>query len=125
MGRISWRCVLVSWAVLVGCSDGTHASAGGLDELDRSSQGSFVFAVDGGSVWWSTGDLEPAIEPHVEVSSEEDLATGTPGCHDACPAVCSPDEACCASLQLCVSLDCPSCCPDPDFGIQAIWSAMK
>jgi hypothetical protein len=55
----------------------------------------------------------------IERSLPSPTAPDTPTtheCHDPCPLQCGIDAACCHSTSQCVSLDCPECCPDADFG---------
>lgn len=106
--------VLVS-SLMIGCSADVASSASEIDELNRGS-------------WTTVVSPDSGVERVIATSVPLTRAVAPPetvrhDCHDPCPGPCGPDEACCAATQRCVSLSCPSCCPDPSFGFDAIRTA--
>ncbi len=101
---------------IAGCSMDVAPASGDLDELRRTSpETAIVPQSDAGMP-----QIVVRTQPRTRFVPE---ATFTHDCHDPCPGPCARDEACCAATQRCVSLDCPSCCPDPSFAFSAISTA--
>ncbi len=103
-------------ALAVGCAVDAGGSPAALDELDRTTWTTVVPPDAGTARIVETAvplgkPSSPPVAPHHD-------------CHDPCPGPCAADEACCAATQRCVSLRCPSCCPDPRFGFDAIRAAV-
>ena len=107
--------VLVS-CLAMGCSAEVASSSDGLDELHRVSDVVTVVPADGGID-------RTLVMPEPRTPASVPPAAITHDCTDPCPGPCAEGHACCAPLQRCVRLDCPSCCPDPEFGFDAIRTA--
>lgn len=109
--------VLVS-SLAIGCTADVAATESEIDELARAS-------------WTPVVSPDAGVERVIITSTSLPLgqmmlppAAVQHDCHDPCPGPCGEDEACCGAIQRCVPLSCPSCCPDPAFGFDAIRRAM-
>ncbi|HEY8427008.1 MAG TPA: hypothetical protein VIL20_01485 [Sandaracinaceae bacterium] len=104
-------------ALAAGCAVDVVSSESPIDELHRTNPGATILVPDAGH------DL-PVLRrpPRSRVTLPAPVLAHD--CRDACPGPCARDEACCASTQRCVSLSCPTCCPDPEFAFDAIRTAI-
>lgn len=102
-------------SLAIGCAADVVSSESELDELHRTGP-STVLLPDAG--------VERVLRPSPVPRASVPPPVLQHDCHDACPGPCPRDEACCASMQRCVSLSCPTCCPDPAFVFDAIRAAI-
>lgn len=98
----------------VACGDpatGERAALGGITEDRMPSQ---VVGFDAGAVPPHGGLHGLDLAPSRPLGDVQHRVRGS--CRDACPGECRAGTYCCPSLQLCVAIDCVSCCPESDRG---------
>jgi hypothetical protein len=105
------RLLFVALPILcaLGCGEVAFTSAE-LDELDRiDPSGPIDVPLDASTPSLPDPELANTIgrTPDVEVRSHD--------CHEPCGEACALNEVCCLSTSTCLPIDCPDCCPDPEF----------